>query len=45
MPLIELSSTYIRARVRRGHSIRFQTPAAVLKYIETQGLYVDGKGA
>lgn len=41
MPLIELSSTDIRARVQRGHSIRFQTPAAVLKYIETQRLYVD----
>ena len=39
MPLIELSSTDIRARVQRGHSIRYQTPAAVAKYIETQKLY------
>lgn len=39
MPLIELSSTEIRRRVASGCSIRFQTPRAVEKYIETGGLY------
>jgi nicotinate-nucleotide adenylyltransferase len=35
----EFSSTDIRQRVARGRSIRFRTPRAVEKYIETQGLY------
>jgi nicotinate-nucleotide adenylyltransferase len=39
MPTVELSSTNIRRRVAGGQSIRFQTPRAVEKYIETQGLY------
>lgn len=39
MPLIELSSREIRRRVRNGQSIRYRTPRAVEKYIETQGLY------
>ena len=39
MPLIGLSSTDIRARVQLRHSIRYQTPAAVAKYIETHRLY------
>ena len=40
MPLIGLSSTDIRARVQLGKSIRYQAPAAVVKYVETHGLYV-----
>ena len=40
MPSIELSSTDIRRRVAERQSIRYQTPRAVEKYIETQGLYV-----
>ncbi len=39
MPLIGLSSSDIRRRVVEGRSIRFLTPRAVEKYIETHGLY------
>lgn len=39
MPLIELSSTDLRARAAAGRSLRFRTPRAVEKYIETQLLY------
>lgn len=39
MPPVGLSSSEIRRRVAAGLSIRYQTPRAVEKYIETQGLY------
>lgn len=39
MPAVELSSTEIRHRVAGGRSIRYRTPRAVQKYIETHGLY------
>jgi len=39
MPQIDVSSTEIRRRVAEGLSIRYQTPRAVEKYIETHGLY------
>jgi len=39
MPLIELSSTDLRSRAAAGHSLRYRTPRAVEKYIETHGLY------
>jgi len=43
MPIVELSSTDIRERVSDGKSIRFQTPRAVEKYIETNRLYSMAK--
>jgi nicotinate-nucleotide adenylyltransferase len=39
MPLIDLSSTDLRHRAATGQSLRFRTPRAVEKYIETHGLY------
>lgn len=39
MPIVEISSTDIRQRIAAGRSIRFRTPRAVEKYIETHALY------
>lgn len=39
MPQIDLSSTEIRQRAAEGRSIRYRTPRAVQKYIETHELY------
>ena len=39
MPIIDLSSTDLRRRVREGQSIRFRTPRAVEKFIETHNIY------
>jgi nicotinate-nucleotide adenylyltransferase len=39
MPLVGLSSSDIRSRVSERRSIRYQTPRAVEKYIETERLY------
>lgn len=39
MPRVDLSSSEIRVRVAAGESIRFRTPRAVEKYIESHGLY------
>jgi nicotinate-nucleotide adenylyltransferase len=39
MPIIELRGTELRRRVAAGQSVRFRTPRAVEKYIETHGLY------
>jgi nicotinate-nucleotide adenylyltransferase len=42
MPPIGIASSDIRRRVAAGKSIRFRTPRAVEKYIETHGLYREG---
>ena len=39
MPQIGIRSSDLRRRVAAGQSIRYQTPRAVQKYIETHGLY------
>jgi nicotinate-nucleotide adenylyltransferase len=38
-PAIDISSTSLRAAVRSGNSIRFQTPEAVRAFINEKGLY------
>jgi nicotinate-nucleotide adenylyltransferase len=40
-PMVEVSSTDIRRRVREGKSIRHMVPKAVEEYIIRQGLYKD----
>ena len=44
MPVIGISAREIRSRVAAGRSIRFWTPRAVEKYIETHGLYREAGG-
>lgn len=44
VPAIEISSTVVRERVRRGQSIRYWVPDAVAEFIAARGLYRDGAG-
>jgi nicotinate-nucleotide adenylyltransferase len=39
MPQVDFSSTALRQAAASGKSLRYQTPRAVEKYIETHGLY------
>lgn len=39
MPLVEISSTDLRHRVREGLSIRYRVPDAVAAYVAANGLY------
>ena len=41
-PLIELSSSEIRRRIREGRSVRFMVPAPVLDFIKENNLYRGG---
>ena len=38
-PLLNISATYIRQRIKSGHSIRYLVPDAVNEYISQQGIY------
>jgi len=38
-PLLEISSSEIRERVRKGLDIRYLAPEAVVRYIDRKGLY------
>ena len=38
-PLLDLSSTDLRRRMRDGHTIRYMVPDAVYRYIHERGLY------
>lgn len=40
-PVMELSSTMIRQRIKDGKSVKHMVPDKVLKYIEENGLYKD----
>jgi nicotinate-nucleotide adenylyltransferase len=44
VPAVEISSTAVRERVRRGQSIRYWVPEAVAEFIASRGLYRDGAG-
>lgn len=41
-PLLEIAGTEIRARCRKGRSIRYLVPEPVRAYIEEHGLYRNG---
>jgi nicotinate-nucleotide adenylyltransferase len=45
MPLIQVSSSSIRRRVREGQPIRYLVPDKVASYVEENGLYSTGKGS
>lgn len=39
VPLLEISSTYIRKQIAGGHSIRYMVPESVFQYLEGSRLY------
>jgi nicotinate-nucleotide adenylyltransferase len=39
MPVLSISSSDLRRRIQAGRSIRYQTPAAVARYVTEHGLY------
>jgi nicotinate-nucleotide adenylyltransferase len=43
-PIIDISATDIRARIRAGHSIRYLVPEAIAAHIDQRGLYADRVG-
>ncbi|HXM17387.1 MAG TPA: nicotinate-nucleotide adenylyltransferase [Candidatus Tumulicola sp.] len=44
LPLVDISSSVIRERVANDEPIRYLTPDAVVKYIESKRLYRKGNG-
>lgn len=45
VPVIEVSSSELRERIRGGKSIRYRTPRAVEAFLEAEGLYRAGGGS
>jgi len=43
IPMLEISSTTIRARLRQGRRVRFLLPDSVLTLIDHEGLYRDAR--
>lgn len=43
MPPVGISASEIRARIRRGASVRYWVPDAVLSYLNRHGLYRDAR--
>ncbi len=43
MPVLGISSSDLQRRVREGHSIRYQVPAAVVEYVTEHGLYREDR--
>lgn len=43
-PLLDISSSEIKRRIRARQSVRYLAPLKVCEYIESKGLYMDGSG-
>lgn len=43
VPLVDVSATDIRQRLRSGRSVRYMVPEAVRRYIVERGLYAPGR--
>lgn len=41
MPVIDVSSTFLRKNIRSGHSVKYLLPDAVEKYLEKEKLFKD----
>jgi nicotinate-nucleotide adenylyltransferase len=43
IPALDISSSYLRKRIRAGRTVRFLLPDAVMSYIRAQNLYQEHK--